>query len=521
MNILITGAGGFIGKAFILKNKKHKIFALYNSSDYQQNNNNFFLNLHYKEHIIKLVYALKDSKVDIIIHLAGHTPFYKKNINSNFSKELIMTENICLLCKKLHILKLFYSSGWTIYGSNSSTPYKENSILQPDTEYGKSKLEVENYLKNNLKNTRCINLRLTSIYGPGQISNGLIPNSIQSALYQKKIYIDNCNIKRNYLYIDDLTKIINKLITLKITHSFDLNIAHNKSYKLIEVAKKIHNIFNKKLRQTVKIITSKKNLDSFINIDNQLNIQLFMNYFPNYKFTSLQVGINSYINWVLKNTYIVFDLDGTIINVFKRWYDIHRDLSTKYDFRPLSINQYLQMKKNKIDEKKIISHTNINQINISKYLNERILLLESRKYLFTDKLKPGVINILKLLSKSYKLILLTNRNNIPFLYEQLKLLQINYLFKSVIISNKNNKYDILKKYWSTKNILFKYIIGDTETDFELSEKFGIQSILLADGCRSTTYLKRFKKAIVLNSIKDLSKIVIIDHAKTLLYSSNR
>jgi nucleoside-diphosphate-sugar epimerase/phosphoglycolate phosphatase-like HAD superfamily hydrolase len=521
MNILITGAGGFIGKSFILKNKDHKIFAIYNNDSFLHIDNSFYLNLHNKKHILKLIHDLKNTKIDVIIHLAGHTPFHKKNINFNFSKELLMTKNMCMLCNTLHITKLLYSSGWIIYGSKTKVPYKENSLLQPDTDYGKSKLLVESYFKKNLFNTKCINLRLSSIYGPGQISNGLIPNLLNSAIYKNKICISDVNIKRNYLFIYDLIKIINKLTNLKIKSSLDINIAHSSSFSILEIAQIVKDIVENNYKSSVEIEILNNNIQVAQAYNNQLDISLLKKYYPKISFTSIKKGIKDYLLWILNTSSIVFDFDGTITSIEDRWYNIHKDLAIKYKYNPLPKSKYLHLKRNKIDERSIMPRVNIITSKIPKYIHNRLTLLESEKYLLHDTLKPKCKILLEQLSKSYKLILLSNRNNRTLLLNELKTLHIDNFFMSVLTGYKNNKYEVLKKYWSTKNMLIKYIIGDTETDFELSEKFGIQSILLADGGRSKTYLKKFKKAIILDSIKELSKIVIIDHAKTLLHSSNR
>ena len=70
MNILITGANGFIGKHLISDIKsKHKIFQLVNGDIYSFNKIFFTVNLLDVEHIALFLKERID--VDIVIHLAA------------------------------------------------------------------------------------------------------------------------------------------------------------------------------------------------------------------------------------------------------------------------------------------------------------------------------------------------------------------------------------------------------------------------------------------------------------------
>ena len=127
--------------------------------------------------------------------------------------------------------------------------------------------------------------------------NGII---IRSLKFKKKnkvfdIWGDG-RIKREWLFIEDLTKIVSKIVNSKIDYNIDiLNIAKNKSYtnnflikkihKLISISPKIENLVKKKLS---------------IHKERKLNNFKFKKIFPKFNFTDLNISLRKTINYYKK-----------------------------------------------------------------------------------------------------------------------------------------------------------------------------------------------------------------------------
>jgi len=296
MAILVTGAGGFIGQSFLNHFEKLDIISLYHSKQFNNKNNIFHLDL---TNLNSLYKSLEGKKIDTIFHFAAVTPFSKSNNKIDFNKDIKMAEHLMQVCKLFRIKKLIFTNGWIVYDPKNKTPYKETSKLNPNTDYGKSKLAVESYFKNKLKTTKLINLRLSSVYGPGQLTSGLIPNLVNSAISTNIMTINTIQSRRDYLYIEDLNKIFGSLIKKNITNSIDLNIGSGTSVSVLDVALYIQDImysnFNK---QTELIIKSPLTISSPGN--NVLDISKAEKYFSKFNRTDIKNGLFLYIKWMLK-----------------------------------------------------------------------------------------------------------------------------------------------------------------------------------------------------------------------------
>ncbi len=295
MNILLTGANGFIGRSF-RKLSAHKVYALKNGDEYKKNENEFSINLTNAEQVINFLKNIKGIKIDAIVHCAAVTPFSSKR-ELNYDHDLMMAENIVFIAENLNVKKILFTSGWNVYDPMSKVPFSEESSLLPCTDYGTSKLKVERYLKENGKRSMVINIRFASVYGPGQTSTGLIPNSVRSALDSHTITINSIETKRDYLYIDDAMDAVEKLLRLKIDKHLDINIGSNTSYSVKDVAETIKIRMKKRYDMSIKIIVNSHFVEA-IPFDNRLDIskaQRLINFHPS---TKLIDGLEQYIIWM-------------------------------------------------------------------------------------------------------------------------------------------------------------------------------------------------------------------------------
>ena len=187
MKILITGASGFIG-SFIVEEALRRGFETWaavrksSSREYLQDERIHFieLNLSSKE---QLVEQLRPHQFDYVVHAAGVTKCLNKQdfrrINTEGTKHLVDA----ILELQMPIKRFIYLSSLSIFGAiKEQQPYeeiKETDTPQPNTEYGKSKLEAEHYLESVSSRVPYIILRPTGVYGPREKDYFIMAKSIK------------------------------------------------------------------------------------------------------------------------------------------------------------------------------------------------------------------------------------------------------------------------------------------------------------------------------------------------------
>ena len=187
MKILITGASGFIG-SFIVEEALKRGFETWaavrksSSKAYLQDERiNFIeLNLSSKE---QLVEQLKGKGFDYVVHAAGVTKCLNKQdfsrINTQGTKNLVDA----LMEVGMPLKRLVFISSLSIFGAiKEQQPYeeiRETDSPQPNTAYGKSKLEAEKYLESLGTRVPYIILRPTGVYGPREKDYFIMAKSIK------------------------------------------------------------------------------------------------------------------------------------------------------------------------------------------------------------------------------------------------------------------------------------------------------------------------------------------------------
>ena len=212
--ILVTGGDGIFSSVLKKKNKS--------------------LNLIFKSkkecNILKIKSienCVKKTKPNIIIHTAGLSrpmKIHSNNISKSIDLNIIGTANIVKICEKYNIKLIYFSTGYVYEGKKGN--YTEQDAVKPFNNYALSKLGGEcsvSMYKNSLI------LRITMTKKP--------------FLYNKAF----TNIKSNFMFHEDLVKILPKLIN----HKGILNVG-GKSQSIYSFAKK-NNLKVKKIKANKKI----------------------------------------------------------------------------------------------------------------------------------------------------------------------------------------------------------------------------------------------------------------------------
>jgi len=211
--ILVTGGEGRFSKILKKKNKSLKLFF---ASKEQCN----ILKIKSIEKIVDKV------KPKIIMHCAGLSrpmDIHEKNISKSIDLNIIGTANITKVCKKNDIKLIYFSTGYVYEGIKGN--YSEKDPVKPFNNYGLSKLGGECAVSM-YKNSLILRITMTEKPFP-----------------YKKAY---SNLKSNFMYHEDLIKILPKIIKKKGI----INVG-GKSQSVFQFAKK----YNKKI---IKIKASTK-----------------------------------------------------------------------------------------------------------------------------------------------------------------------------------------------------------------------------------------------------------------------
>ena len=187
MKILITGASGFIG-SFIVEEALKRGFETWaamrksSSKAYLQDERIKFieLNLNSKE---QLVEQLRGKDFDYVVHAAGVTKCLNKadfhRINTEGTKNLVEA----LIELKMPLKRFVFVSSLSVFGAiKEKMPYdeiRETDTPQPNTAYGRSKLEAEQYLDSVGSRIPYIILRPTGVYGPKEKDYFIMAKSIK------------------------------------------------------------------------------------------------------------------------------------------------------------------------------------------------------------------------------------------------------------------------------------------------------------------------------------------------------
>ena len=259
MNILLTGATGFIGQNFCdyLKNKKHSVLAISRRKSILKKKNYKFINSSFRisNRNLKII---NDFKPDVVVNLAwyGIPNFSNENSKKNLSDQKFFFEKI----KNISSIKKVFSFGSCWEYRKKSGICLENNLVKTDTFFNKSKFKIKINLKNLCKK-KSINffwLRLFYVYGPYQRKKSLLPSLIYAIKNKKKNPVNSIENTNDFIYVGDVCKLIYKLLTSKTAKGGTYNIGSGKLTEVKRIVEIVYDFYN--LKFDVKKIKYKKSI---------------------------------------------------------------------------------------------------------------------------------------------------------------------------------------------------------------------------------------------------------------------
>lgn len=271
MDILVTGGAGYIGShtTIELLNEGHNVIIadnLSNSSKLVINRieeitnksvTSYFIDLLNKEDLDKV---FKTNHIDAVIHFAGF-----KAVGESvelplkyYTNNLVSTLNLCEVMENNEVHNLIFSSSASVYGNAESFPIKETASTMAYNPYGRSKLIIEDILKDLAHSNKRWNISLLRYFNPvgahvsGKIGenpngtpNNLMPYITQVAigkLQELQVFGDDYDTVdgtgvRDYIHVVDLArghvKALEKIESNKGIETFNLGTGEGYSVKQV------------------------------------------------------------------------------------------------------------------------------------------------------------------------------------------------------------------------------------------------------------------------------------------------
>ena len=272
MKVLVTGGAGYIGSVLVdrLISEGHQVNVIDDLS------NSFAENVHKDAVFIEgsildnNVLSKALNGVEAVLHLAAKIRVEEGESNPELYKKVNVdgTLDLLKLCKEKGIKKFVFASTAAVYGNPEDFPVTEKSIEAPVNVYGKTKLEIDNYLAENAASfgISSISFRFFNAGGGYKNSAGkwlrikhagathLIPSILHSsdvkplAIYGKDWPTHDGTPVRDFIHVSDLANaLVKSLNFLDKPGNTVINLGTATGSTVLEVIQAAESSLNRKI----------------------------------------------------------------------------------------------------------------------------------------------------------------------------------------------------------------------------------------------------------------------------------
>jgi len=223
MNVLVTGAAGFIGSHLsrrLLREGAH-VIAVDSFTDFyprwikERNLSPFAGDPNFEffsQDLLDLNLEEILARVDVVYHLAaqaGVRSSWGENFSVYIQNNILSTQRLLEAAKGKPLHRLIYASSSSVYGLTPTLPMSETSLLYPLSPYGVTKLAAEQlcllYFQSYAVPT--VALRFFTVYGPGQRPDMAFHKFFRAIAEGRPISVfGDGEQTRDFTHIDDIVE---------------------------------------------------------------------------------------------------------------------------------------------------------------------------------------------------------------------------------------------------------------------------------------------------------------------------
>ena len=276
MRIVILGHTGFIGNALLRTfEKEGKEVHGFSSAT---------LDLRIPDSLQKIENLIDEQTVLIV---ASAVTREKGDTFEVFNANSLMIANVARFLESHQVKKCVYFSSIAVYGDpETNLAINESTGVRPDSYYALAKYAGEFILTEASKRAGfpLVILRASRVYGPGDTHNTYGPMKfIRNILDEGKVYLFGEGEElRDHLYIDDLVRLTDRLMSGAATGTFNLVTGKSQSFReltslLDRISTRPFNVIN---------VERKKPF-----IHQEFDIRKFLQAAPGFTFTDIRRGL--------------------------------------------------------------------------------------------------------------------------------------------------------------------------------------------------------------------------------------
>lgn len=266
MNILVTGAAGFIGSqlAYRLSKGGHRLVLLDNFS-YGKEDNLIFPDKDFRREIIhddirnkELVERIiTENEIEVIFHIAGIAPLPDCQSHPDEAVSVNIGGTVILLeaARKLGVRKFIFASTNAMYENETGFPTAEDSFKLPTLIYPNTKYCAERFCQSyaDTYGLSVTALRFANVYGPHIDSLRKQPPfvgyMIRELHYDRTpTFYSTGDQSRDYIYVDDLIDLAFLVMQGNSAGFEALNVCSNSAYSVKEMFSIASRLMNKNIK---------------------------------------------------------------------------------------------------------------------------------------------------------------------------------------------------------------------------------------------------------------------------------
>lgn len=328
MNILVTGAAGFIGFHLTrrLLAEGFHVIGIDNLNDYYdvqlkkdrlkllEGNTHFEffqMDLSDRESLYQL---FEDNTIPIVINLAAQAGvrYSLTNPHSYVTSNLVGFVNILEACRHYSVGHLIYASSSSVYGANITIPFStKHSVDHPVSLYAASKKanELMAHTYSHLFQIPTTGLRFFTVYGPWGRPDMAYYSFTKDIMEERPIKVfNNGDMRRDFTYIDDIVEGIVRLLDKppKYNSEWDrvnpdpstsyapykvYNIGNHNPVKLMDFIKILENLIGKKAKMEFLPMQAGDVKETYADIT---DLNKDVGFYPT---TSIEEGLAHFVKW--------------------------------------------------------------------------------------------------------------------------------------------------------------------------------------------------------------------------------